>query len=79
MTRRQLEEFHITPVSAADPRDFHFTVRAASYEEAAQIAVHKRYPYVRGLSALRTTGDAGLSGCFLGYVPGETGGSSSAL
>lgn len=46
-----------------------FEVEAASYGEAANKAVKKIYPYTRGLRALRTTGDAGLSGVFQGYVP----------
>lgn len=55
------------------------SVRAETIELAAQAAARKLYPGKRGaLIAMRTTGDVGLSGYFLAYVPiGSEGGLTS--
>lgn len=53
------------------------SVEAESYESAAQIAVKRLNPMQRGsLVARRTTGTAGLSGWFQGYVDWDGGLSS---
>jgi hypothetical protein len=54
-----------------------FRVRAESYEHAAQIAARRLYGRLRGLQAVRVTGDQGRSGYFQAYLPCKTGGLTS--
>jgi len=54
-----------------------FTVSAKTHEEAAQKAVRKLFGSKRGLTAVRTTGNTGMSGMFNAYLPCKTGGQSS--
>lgn len=54
-----------------------FTVSADTYEQAAQKAARKLFGNKRGLEAIRTTGDTGMSGMFNAYLPCKTGGQSS--
>ena len=69
MARYQIESRN----PAIDP----FTVRATSYEDAAQIGARRLEGRKRGLFAQRVTGDTGKSGYFQAYLPCKTGGSSS--
>jgi hypothetical protein len=54
-----------------------FTVRAVTYEQAAQMGARRLHGRQRGLFARRVTGDPGKSGYFQAYIPVTTGGASS--